>query len=398
MQAKIRVLHLIEALGPGGAERLLYTNLSRLNRDLFDGVVCHLYDRDLHWRQPILDLGYPVYSLGMASLADGVRGILRLRSLLKRESVDLIHTHLYGANLLGRIVGVLLGIPVVSSLHSVEFVPALSAAYGGVSSTKLRVLYLLDRLSRWLADPEFLAVSRYVQESAIQYLGIRPDRIRVIYNAIDPRVFEPSRDESARLRSDLGIGAHAPVILCVSRFHPEKGFRYLIEAIPFLVGRFPDVCILSVGGGASAEVRTHRELAERLGVATRVQFLGVRADVRPYLRLCDVFVLPSLAEGLGLSLVEAMAMERACVATRVAALPEVVADGRSGILVEPADAEALAGAIARLLADSDLRVKMGSEGRRITLERFNVYHNISELETLYLDVVRNNIHGRSCLN
>jgi len=386
MTSRIRVLHLIETLGRGGAEGLLYTNLSKLNRGRFDSIVCHLYDRDLHWRQPILELGYPVYSLGITSLADGVRGVLRLRSLLKREPMDLIHTHLYGANLLGRTAGVLMGISVISSVHSVEFVPVLSRAYAGISSTKLRILHLLDRFSRWIADPEFLAVSRYAQESAVQYLAIRPDRIRVIYNAVDPEMFEPRGDDSAHLRSDLGIAALAPVVLCVSRFHPEKGIRYLIEAIPSLAKCFPDVCVLSVGGGAPEAISAYRALAERLGVASRVRFLGVQEDVRPYLRLCDVFVLPSLTEGLGLSLVEAMAMERACVATRVAAIPEVVADGLSGILVEPAAPAALAEAIVRLLGDADLRARMGAEGRRIALEQFNVSRRIVELEALYRHV------------
>ncbi len=388
MKSRIHVLHLIESLGRGGAEGLLYTNLSKINRARFDGIVCHLYDRDLHWRQPILELGYPIYSLGMTSLADGVWGFLRLRSLLKREPVDLIHTHLYGANLLGRSAGVLMGIPVISSVHSVEFVPVLSQVYDGISSTKLRILHFLDRLSRWVADPEFLAVSRYAQESAVQYLAIDPDRIRVIYNAIDPGMFEPTGGDSSYLRSDLGIGAQAPVVLCVSRFHPEKGIRYLIEAVPSLARRFPDVCVLSVGGGRLEAISAHRALAERLGVASRVRFLGVQADVRPYLQLCDVFVLPSLTEGLGLSLVEAMATERACVATRVAAIPEVVADGRSGLLVEPADPPALAEAIASLLEDHDLRAKMGAAGRRIVLERFNINRNIHQLETLYEQVSR----------
>jgi len=383
MTSRIRVLHLIETLGRGGAEGLLYTNLSKLNRDRFDSIVCHLYDRDFHWRQPILELGYPVYSLGMTSLADGGRGVLRLRSLLKREPMDLIHTHLYGANLLGRTVGSLMGIPVISSVHSVEFVPVLSRAYAGISSTKLWILHLLDRFSRWVADPEFVAVSRYAQEAAVQYLAIRPDRIRVIYNAVDPEMYEPRGDDSARLRSELGIAAFAPVVLCVSRFHPEKGIRYLLEAIPSLARHFSDVCVLSVGGGTPEAVSAYRGLAERLGVASRVRFLGIQEDVRPYLRLCDVFVLPSLTEGLGLSLVEAMAMERACVATRVAAIPEVLADGLSGILVEPANPAALAEAITQLLSDADLRARMGAEGRRIALKRFNVADRIIELESLY---------------
>jgi glycosyltransferase involved in cell wall biosynthesis len=127
-------------------------------------------------------------------------------------------------------------------------------------------------------------------------------------------------------------------------------------------------------------------LAEEFGVAPQIRFLGIQRDIRPYLRLCDVFVLPSLAEGLGIALVEAMAMKRACVATRVAALPEVVSEGRSGLLVNPADPPGLAAAICQLLGHPSLRARMGEEGRRIVLERFNVDRTIGELESLYCRV------------
>jgi glycosyltransferase involved in cell wall biosynthesis len=120
-----------------------------------------------------------------------------------------------------------------------------------------------------------------------------------------------------------------------------------------------------------------------------VRFLGATADVRPYLEMCDVFVLPSLYEGMGIVLVEAMAMERACVATRASAVPEVVAEEQSGLLVPPANAAELSKAIGRLLADAGLRSRMGAEGRRIALERFDVSRNIRELESVYQHVAFN---------
>lgn len=388
MRPRIRILHLIETLGRGGAEGLLYTNLSRLDRDKFDGVVCHLYDQELHWRQPIKDLGYPVFSLGMASLQDAPRGFFRLCKLLQREHIDLIHSHLYRANLFGRLVGPWRGVPFINSLHSVDYEPSLSHANPAVSQTKLKILRFLDRLSCRFGDPEFLAVSHYVKESVVSHLKISPARIRVIYNSINSDVFEPTGKGNTQLRTDLGIDSHVPVVLCVGRFHPEKGLKYLIEAIPILVRRFPDIFVIFVGGGAADASRIYSELAERLGIASRVHFPGIQSDVRPYLQLCDVFVLPSLAEGLGVAILEAMAMERACVSTRVAAIPEVIADGRSGILVKPGDPPALAEAITRLLTNPALRAQMGKEGRQIVLERFNIARNILDLEMFYQHVLK----------
>ena len=387
MTFPIRVLHLIEDLGSGGAERLLFTNLSRLNRKKFDGIVCHLYDRNHHWNQAIRNLSYPVICLQLNSVYDLGRGLFRLLKLLNRDPVDLIHTHLYGANLLGHLAGRVRRIPVLSSIHCPDYEPLMLLDNPALSRTKLGILRLVDQFSCRLADPEFLAVSTYIKQYAVQYLGISPNRICVIYNPIDVNAFAQPAGDTAHLRSELGIAPHAPVVLCVARLCPQKGVRYLLEAVPMVSGRVPNVCILFVGAAPPETRRAYLDRAKELGVASRIRFLGIQADVRPYLQLCDVFVLPSLAEGFGMAVVEAMAMERACVATRVSALPEVVEDGQSGILVEPADPAALAEAIIRLLDDPPLRARMGAQGRKLVTERFNAERNVPELESLYLRIL-----------
>lgn len=385
------MLHLIEDLGSGGAERLLFVNLSRLDRTSFGGMVCHLYDRATHWRQPILDLGYPVMSLNMKSIRDLPRGVMRFLRLLKQHPVDVIHTHLYGANLVGRLAGAITGVPVVSSLHNPDYEPATFRDNPAVSQPKSWILCRLDRLTCRLARPEFVAVSEYVKRSAVKHLGISRDRIAVIYNSIDVAMFRRNPESAGsgrRVRAELGLGSDDPVVLCVARLDPQKGLRYLIEAMPLLVRQFPTAVALFVGGGPPAAQASLVGLAEALQVRSHVHFLGVQADVRPYLEMCDVFVLPSLYEGMGIALVEAMAMERACVATRTTAVPEVVDDEVSGLLVAPANSSELASAIARLLNDPALRLRMGAEGRRIALNRFDVARNIGQLEAVYRRVAR----------
>jgi len=327
----------------------------------------------------------------MKSLRDAPLGMLRLWKLLRSRPVDLIHAHLYNANLLGRLIGTAKRIPVVSSLHSVDYEPSFFQTDPFVSQWKLHILRVLDRVSCRFANPEFVSVSEYVKASAVKHLGISPNRVRVIYNSVDPQSFQALGDESDSMQKALELPPGSPVVLCVARFHPEKGLQYLIEAVPLIADRFPDVCVLFVGGGPDELARSYRMRANRLGISHMVRFLGVQADVRPYLALCDVFVLPSLCEGLGLAVVEAMAMGRACVATRVSALPEVIADGRSGILVNPADPPALAEAVSTLIGDPALRQKMGQEGRRLVFERFNVAHRIVDLEELYRQVVAQNV-------
>jgi glycosyltransferase involved in cell wall biosynthesis len=377
---------LIEDLGSGGAERLLFVNLSRLDRSSFTGMVCHLYDRAQHWRQPILDLGYPVESLGVRSVYDLPRSVLRLLQILKQHPVDLIHTHLYRANLVGRLAGAMAGVPVVSSLHSPEYESAMLTDNPTLWPAKAWLIRQLDRLSCWLARPRFIAVSEYVRQSAIRRLGIPKDRTAVVYNSIDLDAFRPSAEMTAagvHVRTQLGIVPGQPVVLCVARYAPQKGLRYLVEAMPRLVEQFPQVVTLVVGGGSTSDQADLERRAEGLGVRSHIRFLGVKEDVRPYLELCDVFVLPSLFEGLGIALVEAMAMQRACVASRATAIPEVVEDEVSGLLVTPGDSADLSRAVARLLADPARRSKMGAAGRRIATSRFNIAENIGHLEAVY---------------
>lgn len=390
----LRVLHIIETLGRGGAEGLLHTNLSRLDHGRFGGIVCHLYDRDLHWRQPIVDLGYPVHSLHMTSIYDIAQGLARLLRLLNHEPVDIIHTHLYGANLIGRIAGRLTHHQVVSSLHNPDYDPILLRNNPSLSPSKLGFIRFLDRLTCWIAKPDFLAVSEFVKDSATRYLRLPPNRIRVILNPIDVDYFDPTIPNAEHLRGELNIRPKDNVLVCIARYDPQKGLRYLIEAIALLEEQFSNFTAIFIGGGSESARLSYEQIACRFGIASRCRFLGAQRDVRPYLKLCDIFVLPSLFEGLGIALVEAMSMKVPCVATRVSAIPEVVDDGHSGLLVTPADPLALAQAIGRLLSDPALRIRMGEEGRRIALERFNINQNIHQLETLY-EQVGNRASARS---
>jgi glycosyltransferase involved in cell wall biosynthesis len=255
-------------------------------------------------------------------------------------------------------------------------------------------LWMLRQIDRWschLARPDFVAVSEYVKQSAVARLGVPAERTTVVYNPIDPDTFtrRPEiTEEAGRRRAELGLRPDDPVLVCVARLDPQKGLKYLIDAMPALIRDFPRVTTLLVGGGAPAAQQALMQRAAALDVHTHVRCLGPQADVRPFLEMADVFVLPSLYEGMGISLVEAMAMERPCVATNTTAIPEVVDDGRSGLLVNPGDAPGLAAAIATLLRDPALRARMGAEGRRIALDRFDVRRNIGQLEMIYSQALR----------
>ncbi len=381
-----RVLHLIETLGRGGAERLLYWTLKSLDRTRYEGIVCHLLDVETSWREPIQELGYDVHCIGMSSTYDVRRGITALFRLIREQRIDLIHSHLYFPNIYGGLAGWLRSIPVVSSLHNLVYEPEILIDNKHFSVLKQRGFLMADWLSVRLCRPVLIAVSDAIRKSGIANLGVREKDIVTIHNGIDPEFFSNGGQSAGHLKRHLGIGDSDPVLLSVARMIALKGHRYLLQALPVIRKFFPMTQLVLVGGGPLEDQL--KQLATQLGVRNGVHFVSSQGDVREFILACDVFVAPSLSEGFGLSLVEAMALGRPCVASDTGGIPEIVEDEGSGILVPARDSERLATAVSRLLRDPELRVRMGRRGREIVETRFNIRDAVRRLEQLYDGILK----------
>ena len=211
-----------------------------------------------------------------------------------------------------------------------------------------------------------------------------PAKVRVVPNGIDLERFAP-RAPSVTLRAALQLPPLAPLAVSVGRHVPEKGYRHLIDAAARLEQTRPGVHWVLVGDG---ELRSELEAqSRRLDLASRVHFTGSRSDVADLLALADVFVLPSESEGFGRVLVEAMAMARAIVATNVGGIPDIVLDGETGVLVEPANAVALAHAVRGLLDDPARAARLGAAGRRRAESTFSVGAHVDGVERVYHEVL-----------
>jgi glycosyltransferase involved in cell wall biosynthesis len=389
--AKVRplhVAHVIEALGPGGAERLLYTNLKHFDPSRVRSSVVTLYSRATHWREPIRELGVEVFSLDCEGPRDFPRGVARLRSWLGRGRPDLLHTHLWGANVIGRAAGFLAGVPVVSSVHNPDYEPEAWNDGSQVSLRKRKVIKAIDRWTARLACDRMVAVSDYVRRSTHERLGYPLGRTELLYNPIDAELFSaPAGRAREEVLAELGLAADGEVLLNVARTAPQKGLLYAIRAMPEILARHPRARLLSVGATTDPQwlERLKAEI-DALGLADRVHILGARRDVPELLRACDVFVFPSLYEGLGIALIEAMAAGCACVTTDTGPLPEVVRDGVDGLLVPPADHGALARAVASLLSDPARRAALGRAATASALERFQPQQAADRLAEIYESV------------
>ncbi|HEX6715611.1 MAG TPA: glycosyltransferase family 4 protein [Pyrinomonadaceae bacterium] len=388
MISRLHVVHLIEALGPGGAERLLYTNLKHFDRERIRSTVITVYPHATHWLEPITALGVPVVPLNCSSTRDIPKGIRTLRNWLLSNEPDVIHSHLWAANIIGRVAGRLTGTPVISSVHNPDHEAEAWADGANVSHLKRLVVRALDRWTARAGNDRLIAVSDYVKRSANRHLGVSLDSIDLVYNPIDVDHLQTvSKTNRVELLRSIGVPLDSLILLNVARVSPQKGLLYAVRALPSILRQHPSAHLVSLGATTDpAWLEQLQREAAALDVTDHFHVLGSRRDVIDFLRACDVFIFPSLYEGLGIALIEAMAAGCACVATSTGPIPEVVSDGKDGILVPPGDAHAIATSICRLLDNDSLRLRLGDAATKTAFSRFQPQKSADTLTTIYESV------------
>jgi glycosyltransferase involved in cell wall biosynthesis len=215
--------------------------------------------------------------------------------------------------------------------------------------------------------------------------GYRPDRVHAVLNAIDPSRWDPSLDPAPG-RASLGVPDGAPLVVSVARLFRGKGHFELLSALALVKGKHPNVRLAIVGSDYPADSGTTRMLKEHaseLGIGENVIFTGQRSDIASLMAACDIFSLPSFEEPFGLVFAEAMAMKRPVVALTNGGTPEVVEDGKCGLLSSPGDIDALATNLLRLLNDPALRIRFGEHGRLRVEQKFTPQRMASDFAELY---------------
>lgn len=341
----MRVLQLISSGGYYGAENMLF-NLAQSQKSLgcdprlllFYNV--HQPNVALYERARRVDLN--VRMLRCEGRAD-LRAIREIREYIRTEDIDVIHTHGYKADLYGYLAARTESRPIVATCHN---------WVGGTAA-----LGIYNRLDR-MALRNFSGVATVSDAVAAQLLeaGIEKTRIHTIANGIDVDRFvgaEPARFGMAPDPSARTIGI-------VARLDWQKGFEYLLEAFSGLTSAHPDAQLVIIGEGPDQPAIA--AMVDRLQLTSKVVFAGGRGDMPNVYAACDIFVLPSLNEGLPMTVLEAMAASRPVIATNVGAIPTVVRHGETGWLVEPRDVAGLRKALDLLLRDPALRGRLASKG------------------------------------
>lgn len=369
----MRVLHLISSSGFYGAEAVVANLAMGLRRNGCDAAIGSLQngrrpDREFETR--LHSYGLPVRDIPCQARFD--RQTVRwIDEYVREQNFDLIHTHGYKADVHGYAAARMAGKPLLATCHNWTGENLRGRLYDWIDHLVLR------RFAR------IAAVSDPVRNSLVRF-GVRPERIRVIPNGVDVRRFEATWP-----RPPVYAGAAAQVGF-VGRLVPEKGVNILLRSAPGVLSRHPHTVFLIIGEGpARAELE---KLTDDLGIGSSVRFLGRQADMAAIYSLIDILVLPSLNEGAPMTVLEAMSAGRPVVATRTGALPDIVVEGETGILVGSGDAPAVESALVSLLADPARLLQMGRAGRSRVEAKFSsdsmardyldLYHSAAPVECL----------------
>lgn len=384
MKSPVKILLLNTLMELAGAQKAMLELASGLMACGYQVTVATMYDKTGSIAYFERHYGLTIINLDMKSmnasgrLAQGIRllgGLWRLFCLMRSLQVDIVQTFSHYSNILGTLIACLARVPVRVSSQRMSL-----KGYPGW------LLWVDKTIANSPVVQKMVSVSEGTREFSIREQGIRAEKLVTIHNGIDCASFvKPLPSCTETLREDLGLGTATQIVATVARLHPQKGHRFLVDAVPLVLRSAPDTHFLFIGDG-----ELHSELAHLLrarGLESHVHLLGARQDIADLLAITDLFVLPSLWEGLPNSVLEAMAAGLPVIATNVDGCPEIVVDGRTGLLIPPADPEALAEAIAELLSDETKRLSMGQAGRRHVATSFSTEASVLAYQNLYQELL-----------
>jgi glycosyltransferase involved in cell wall biosynthesis len=317
--------------------------------------------------------------------AQDLAALWRLYEVFRRERPAIVHTHNPKPGLLGQLAARLAGVPVVvNTLHGYYFQPSTHPA--------LRRLYItLERVAARCSDV-ILSQNREDIRTAVREGISRPPRMQYLGNGVDVRRFDPaslSPETVTAKRKEVGLPEGCPVVGFVGRLVREKGLPELFAAAAAVRAKLPQARFLLVGPVDTVKAdAVHPASAVGPGLRDACRFLGLRHDMPELYALMDVLALPSRREGFPRAPMEASAMRVPCVVTNIRGCTEAVEHGRNGLLVPLGDVPALADAVTGLLLDPDRRRRLGEEGRRMALERFDERRVLEKIQAEYLRLLR----------
>lgn len=396
---KYKVAHIITRQDKGGsAENTLLTVLG-LNKEKYDVTLIKgstlesdmsdeersANERDLKRAE---DSGVKIITVDelvrRISPLNDLKTFIKLFSIIKREKYHIVHTHTSKAGILGRWAAWLCKTPVI--IHT----PHGHIFYGYYGKFVTWIFKIIERITGLITDRIITLTDKEKQEH-IDFKIAPPEKFVAIHSGVEvKKFFDVSSEDIKKVREELNIPDDYLVVGTVGRLVEVKGHKYFIQAAHKIINSlqssvlslqsYKGIKFMIVGDGPLIlDLKRNTNL---LGIADSVIFTGWRNDVPVVMSTFDIFVLPSLNEGMGKVLVEAMLLKRPIIASRVGGIPDLIRDGENGILTSPASPDELSKAIVELIKSEDRRIKMGNSGRRIA-ESYSDRVMVEKIESLY---------------
>jgi glycosyltransferase involved in cell wall biosynthesis len=369
----LRVLQVVDGFRMGGAENKLVELIANLNKEKFDVTLANVGPTGA-LENKFKQLGVEIFHCPRRFAFDPLP-VWKLARFMRQRRIDVVQTTLLWADLVGPIAAALAKTPVVLSWETVSH-----EGDPFHNNFQRRAGY------QWAMKfvDVIVPVSDEIKRSLIRRRHIPEHKIRVIHYGVDLKKFcATGRVAVSAKRAEVGAGADTILVGVVARLEPPKGHRYFLKALPEVVKKYPPIHVIFAGDGA---LRTELEaLTQQLGISRHVTFLGARHDVSALLNAIDLFVLPSVSEGLPNVLLEAMACQKPVIATDVGGIPEVVRHGENGYLVPPGDAAALRNTLLRCLAEREQWKNFAQRARQTVETAFSLEQQISCFESTYAE-------------
>ena len=368
----IHILWLVDHLGYDGvmhgAGKYYLNTIPFFNKSEFNIVLLVIRKKD-QLTDYFTDKGITVDHLGRSKYDP--RALFDIIKVVKSLNISLIHTHGYGADNFGRAAGFLLRIPTIVHSHD-------------ENSNYPFHQYLADLLFKRFTK-KTIAVSESVKESCVKKRNMSRDRIFVIHNGIPiNELINPEEEQIQKEKKNYNINPDAKVIGTVARLREEKGVKFIIKSMPKILDVFPNIILYIAGDGPLRQELEN--LSKDIGVGNKVIFTGFQRDIAKVLSVIDIFVASSLTEGFGLVVVEAMAMAKPIVATKVGGILEILKDGETGLFIPPKDPESLAEKIIYLLQNEEKARYLGEKAKEES-KRYDINNYVEKLGKSYLELM-----------
>ena len=390
-----RILHLINTLGSGGAERQLVTHLRQEPLRAYEHIVVLLDVKDVdsltteNFLVPELkEQGIRGLSLGLTGSENWIKAAKKLRKWLKTNPVDLIHTNLLGPNVVGRLAGYLSGTPVLTTYHNQDYSPEAKFFHFSGSRFKLHVMRYIDGFLAKRFTKKVIAVSQCVADHIVHHLGYPSSQIRLLNYPVDPIHMQVLQQNPGNwVRERIAVGPEAKILIDVCRLAYQKNLPRLLDAFKIIANEHPEAHLVILGSTQNAAV--YKQVYERMveyGLADRVHIAGPSHNVADWLAGSDLFVFPSLVEGMPIALAEAMTFGLPCISSNVGPMPELIKDRENGLLIDPSSTQQIADAISELLSNPGLAQQLGNRAKAKAEELFDPYRQSQKLAEVYDEI------------